>query len=116
MLYFDYESFPLVVNEFINNTGDLDSGLSKREHLILNWANYIYEETKFKNIQINYLNSVTFESSNRLYQLEIIDDTNKIYQLTYNYRNGNKYDKIKGQIKGDFVFLRNWFKKRNYLR
>lgn len=29
---------------------------------------------------------------------------------------GNKYDRSKGEITGDFYKLRDWFKKRNYLK
>lgn len=92
-------------------TGDV---LSKKERMLLDWCNYLLDNTKFKNIVLNRFNDITFESSNRLFQLEI--DDNKLYKLTYIYRSGNKYDNSKGQINGDFYNLRNWFKKRNYLK
>lgn len=108
-----FENFTTYFNAFkrFAETGDV---LTKRERMLLEWCNYLLDNTKFKNIVLNHFNDITFESSNRLFQLEI--DDNKLYKLTYIYRSGNKYDSSKGQINGDFYKLRNWFKKRNYLK
>ena len=79
-----------------------------------NMLKYLDDNTKFKNVVMEELSSITFESKNRKFELEITDNHN--YKLTYIYRSGNKYDRSKGQIFGDFYKIRNWFKKRNYLK
>lgn len=90
------------------------NGLSNRENQVVAWWNYLGDDTKFKNVIMEELSYITFESKNRKFELEITGD--HIYKLTYIYRSGNKYDRSKGQITGDFYKLRDWFKKRNYLK
>lgn len=106
------------MKEIINDKEEMErltgNGLSNRENQVVAWWNYIGDDTKFKNVVMEELSYVTFESKNRTFKLEITD--NHIYKLTYIYRSGNKYDRSKGQINGDFYTLRNWFKKRNYLK
>ena len=106
------------MKEIINDKEEMErltgNGLSNRENQVVAWWNYIGDDTKFKNVVMEELSYVTFESKNRTFKLEITD--NHIYKLTYIYRSGNKYDRSKGQINGDFYTLRNLFKKRNYLK
>lgn len=93
-------------------TGDV---LSKEERPLVDLWNYLGANTKFKNITLNCsFDSIIFESKNRLFQVDVNDD--RTYYLTYMHRSGNKYDRSEGQIFGDFYTLRNWFKKRNYLK
>jgi len=103
-------------------TGDV---LTKRERLLLEWCNYLFDNTKFKNIVLNHFNDITFESSNRNFKLEINDDYT--FSLSYYYNklvvNNSKCkdystpdDINESTIIGDFYQLRNWFKKRNYLK
>ncbi len=93
-------------------TGDV---LSKEERLLVDFWNYLGANTKFKNITLNCdFESVTFESKNRKFMLELTDDEE--YNLTYIHHCENKYDKSAGVLTGDFYTLRNWFKKRNYLK
>ena len=103
-------------------TGDV---LSKKERLLLDWCNYLSDNTKFKNIVLNEFNDITFESSNRNFKLEINDDYT--FSLSYYYNklivdNGKCKDYStpddinENKISGNFYTLRNWFKKRNYLK
>ncbi len=103
-------------------TGDV---LSKKERMLLDWFNYLSDNTKFKNISLNHFNDITFESGNRTFKLEVNDD--HTYSLSYYYRklyadNGKckdystPDDVYETTVKGDFYTLRNWFKKRNYLK
>lgn len=102
---------------------DTDDALSKKERMLLEWCNYLLDNTKFKNIVLNHFENITFESSNRTFKLEINDDYT--FSLSYYYKkltlvNGRDYstpdDIYESTIKGDFYKLRNWFKKRNYLK
>lgn len=106
------------MKEIINDKEEMErltgNGLSNRENQVVGWWRYLGDDTKFKNVVMEELSYVTFESKNRKFKLEITGD--HIYQLTYIYRSGNRYDRSKGQISGDFYELRNWFKKRNYLK
>ena len=106
------------MKEIINDKEEMErltgNGLSNRENQVVAWWNYIGDDTKFKNVVMEELSYITFESKNREFKLEITD--NHIYKLTYIYHSGNKYDRSKGQINGDFYTLRSWFKKRNYLK
>jgi hypothetical protein len=106
------------MKEIINDKEEMErltgNGLSNRENQVVGWWRYLGDDTKFKNVVMEELSYVTFESKNRIFKLEITD--NHIYKLTYIYRSGNKYDRSKGQISGDFYKLRDWFKKRNYLK
>lgn len=106
------------MKEIINDKEEMErltgNGLSNRENQVVAWWNYLGDDTKFKNVVMEELSYITFESKNRKFKLEIADD--HIYKLTYIYRSGNKYDRSKGQINGDFYTLRDWFKKRNYLK
>lgn len=103
-------------------TGDV---LSKKERMLLDWLAYIDDNTKFKNIYLNHFNDITFESANRTFKLEINDDYT--VSLSYYYKklivdNGKCKDYStasdinENTIRGDFYTLRNWFKKRNYLK
>ena len=114
-------SFENIINdmkEIINEKEEMErltgNGLSKRENQVVAWWNYLGDDTKFKNVVMEELSYVTFESKNRKFKLEITGD--HIYKLTYIYRSENKYDRSNGEIEGDFYTLRNWFKKRNYLK
>lgn len=119
-----FENFTHYYNGFknFNETGDV---LSKRERMLLEWCNYLFDNTKFKNIVLNYFNNITFESGNRNFKLEINDDYT--VSLSYYYKklvadNGKCKDYSTPNdintsiVKGDFYTLRNWFKKRNYLK
>lgn len=112
------ESITNDMKELLNDKEELErltgNGLSNKENQLLTLWNYLGDNTKFKNIVMEELSSITFESKNRKFELEVNDD--HIYKLTYIYRSGNKYDRSKGQIIGDFYTLRKWFKKRNYLK
>ena len=103
-------------------TGDV---LTKKERLLVDFWNYLGDNTKFKNITLNCLDSITFESKNRTFKLEVEDDYT--YSLSYYYNklivdNGKckdystPNDIFKSIVKGDFYTLRNWFRKRNYLK
>ena len=103
-------------------TGDV---LSKKERMLLEWSNYLLDNTKFKNISLNGLDNITFESGNRTFKLNINDDYT--FSLSYYYKklivdNGKCKDYStpndinKSIVSGDFIALRNWFKKRNYLK
>lgn len=101
--FFDFKRFA--------ETGDV---LTKKERILLEWCNYLSNNTKFENIVLNRFNDITFESNNRNFKLEVNDDYT--YTLTYehtSYRYATLYD---GLVVGDFYKLRNWFKKRNYLK
>jgi hypothetical protein len=106
------------MKEIINDKEEMErltgNGLSNRENQVVGWWRYLGDDTKFKNVVMEELSYVTFESKNRKFKLEITGD--HIYKLTYIYRSGNKYDRSKGEISGDFYTLRSWFKKRNYLK
>jgi len=106
------------MKELLNDKEEMErltgNGLSNKENLLLTWWNYLGDNTKFKNIVMEELSFITFESNNRKFELEINGD--HIYKLTYIYRSENKYDRSEGQIFGDFYQLRKWFKKRNYLK
>lgn len=119
-----FENFLYYLEGFKNlvETGDV---LSKKERLLLEWCNYLSNNTKFKNIALNNFNNVTFKSGNRAFKLEINEDYT--VSLTYCYRflvvdNGKckdystSEDMNESTITGDFYKLRNWFKKRNYLK
>lgn len=114
-----------VINEMkkiVNDKEEMErligNGLSKKENQLLALCNYIADNTKFKKVSLNHLHDITFESKNRRFRLEIIDDNT--YYLVYKYHNGNKYvnskDKDISSVIGDFYILRKWFKKRNYLK
>jgi len=114
-------SFENIINdmkEIINDKEEMErltgNGLSKRENQVIGWWNYLGDDTKFKNVVMEELSYITFESKNRKFKLEITGE--HIYKLTYTYRNGNRYDRSNGEIEGDFYTLRSWFKKRNYLK
>jgi len=119
-----FENFEYYLEGFkrFAETGDV---LSKKERILLEWCNYLLDNTKFKNIVLNRFNDITFESKNRTFRLEVNDDYT--YSLSYYYRklyadNGKckdystPDDVYESTVKGDFYTLRNWFKKRNYLK
>ena len=118
------ENFSYYLEGFKNfvETGDV---LSKKERMLLEWWNYLGDNTKFKNIVLNYFNDITFKSSNRNFKLEINDDYT--FSLSYYYNKlvvdsgkckdySTPNDLNESTVKGDFYQLRNWFKKRNYLK
>lgn len=126
-----YPSFKLSFNKMIycledfKNFIETGSYLTKKEQMLIDWCNYLSYNTKFKKISVNYLEHITFESDNRKFKLEI--DDNYTISLSYYYKklivdNGKFKDystpiDINGNtVKGDFYTLRNWFKKRNYLK
>ena len=104
-------------------TGDV---LSKEERLLVDFWNYLGANTKFKNITLNCdFESITFESKNRTFKLEVNEDYT--YSLSYYYNKlivdndkckdySTPSDIFESVVKGDFYTLRNWFKKRNYLK
>ncbi len=103
-------------------TGDV---LSKKERIFVEWWNYLGDNTKFKNIVLHHFTFITFESSNRTFKLEINNDYT--FSLSYHYKklivdNGECKDYSTPDdineciVSGDFYTLRNWFKKRNYLK
>lgn len=119
-----FENFREYYNGFKNfcETGDI---LSKKERMLLEWCDYLLDNTKFKNIMLNRFNDITFESGNRTFKLEVNDDYT--YSLSYYYKkliadNGKckdystSNDINESTVRGDFYTLRNWFKKRNYLK
>lgn len=110
------ESIINSAKEIINDKEELErflgNGLSKKENKLLAWCNYLYDNTKFKNISLNHFNNITFESKNRKFKLEI---NNNYYILIYDSSLGNYYAG-EDRIIGNFHTLRNWFKKRNYLK
>ena len=119
-----FENFGEYYNGFKNfcETGDI---LSKKERMLLEWCDYLLDNTKFKNIMLNRFNDITFESGNRTFKLEVNDDYT--YSLSYYYKkliadNGKckdystSNDINESTVRGDFYTLRNWFKKRNYLK
>lgn len=112
-------------NTFKRIVKDSDDILTKRERIFFEWCNYLLDNTKFKKIVLNYFNNITFESSNRNFKLEINDDYT--YTLSYYYNkifvNNGKCkdystsdDSNGSKVIGNFYTLRNWFKKRNYLK
>lgn len=118
------ENFIKYFNDFKRfvETGDV---LTKKERMLLEWYDYLSDNTKFKNIVLNYFNDITFESANRTFKLEVNEDY--ICSLSYYYKkliadNGKckdystSDDIYETTIKGDFYKLRSWFKKRNYLK
>lgn len=103
-------------------TGDV---LNKEERLLVDFWNYLGANTKFKNISLNGFDSITFESKNRIFKLEVNDDFTYSLSYYYNYLivdNGKCKDYstpddiYETTVKGDFYKLRNWLKKRNYLK
>jgi len=119
-----FENFKYYLEGFkrFAETGDV---LTKRERILLEWYNYLSDNTKFKNIVLNHFNDITFESGNRTFKLEINDDYT--FSLSYYYKklivdNGKCKDYSTSEdineciVSGDFYKLRNWFKKRNYLK
>lgn len=113
-----FENFGYYLDGFKNfvETGDV---LAKKERMLLEWCDYLSVNTKFKKIVLNYFNDITFKSSNRNFKLEINDDNT--FSLSYHYNdNGKDYsthsDINESIISGDFYKLKNWFKKRNYLK
>lgn len=119
-----FGNFMYYFNGFKNycETGDV---LNKEERLLVDFWNYLGDNTKFKNITLNGFDSITFESKNRTFKLEVNDEYT--YSLSYYYNalivdNGKCKDYstpddiFETTIKGDFYKLRNWFKKRNYLK
>ena len=119
-----FENLGYYIEGFKNlvETGDV---LSKRERMLLEWWNYLGDNTKFKNVVLNRFDNITFESSNRTFKLEINDDYT--FSLSYYYKklivdNGKCKDYSTSEdineciVSGDFYKLRNWFKKRNYLK
>lgn len=119
-----FENFMIYFNAFkrLVETGDI---LTKKERMLLEWCNYLFDNTKFKNIVLNHFDNITFESSNRNFKLEINEDNT--FSLSYYYRklyadNGKckdystPDDVYESTVKGDFYKLRDWFKKRNYLK
>ena len=119
-----FENFGCYLEGFRNfyETGDI---LSKKERMLLDWWNYLGDNTKFKNVVLNRFTYITFESGNRTFKLEVNDDYT--YSLSYCYKkliadNGKCKDYStsddidESTIRGDFYKLRNWFKKRNYLK
>lgn len=112
--FFDFKRFA--------ETGDI---LTKKERLLLEWCDYLSDNTKFKNIVLNRFDNITFESSNRNFKLEINDDYTVSLSYCYNKLIANNgkckdystpNDINESNVKGDFYTLRNWFKKRNYLK
>lgn len=119
-----FENLGYYIEGFKNlvETGDI---LSKRERMLLEWWNYLGDNTKFKNVVLNHFTYITFESSNRTFKLEINDDYT--FSVSYYYKklivdNGKCKDYSTSEdineciVSGDFYTLRNWFKKRNYLK
>ena len=119
-----FEYFNVYFHRFKNfyETGDV---LTKKERILLGWWNYLGDNTKFKNVVLNEFDNITFESGNRKFKLEINKDDAVV--LSYYYKklivdNGKCKDYStpddinENVIIGDFYTLRNWFKKRNYLK
>ena len=126
-----YPSFKLSINKMIScledfkNFIETGSYLTKKEQMLIDWCNYLSYNTKFKKISVNYLEHIIFESANRKFKLWVNDDYT--VSLSYYYKkliadNGKCKDYStpndinESTVKGDFYMLRNWFKKRNYLK
>lgn len=107
-----FENFVEYFNGF-KNLMERGSVLSEDEEIIMSWWNYLGDETKFKNVTVCELKYITFESPNRNFELEMIKKG--IYKLSFNSKSKD-YSISEGEIVGDFYTIRNWFKKRNYLK
>lgn len=126
-----FENFGYYLEGFRNfvKTGDV---LSKKERMLLEWCNYLLDNTKFKNIVLNRFNNITFESKNRLFTMSLkesrIAKDHFDILLDYEFKPNRKfidkqtdiasdfYKKGKSSIMFDYDSLMKWFKKRNYLK
>lgn len=119
-----FENFTVYFHRFKNfyETGDI---LTKKERILLEWWNYLGDNTKFKNIVLNEFDNITFESGNRKFKLEINKDDAVVLSYYYKFlivdngkcKDYSTPDDINENIVvGDFYTLRKWFKKRNYLK
>lgn len=46
---------------------------TEMQDMLIAWSGVIFDKTKLKNISLNHLTTVTFESANRCYTLELVD-------------------------------------------
>jgi len=110
-----------VFKEF-KSIGDM---MTPEERLLFYWLDFLQNNTNFKHVSVNS-EDITFESENRKFKLKVNEDYS--FELSYYYNKlvlynsdrSNDYstpDDINANaITGDFITLRNWFKKRNYLK
>lgn len=57
------------MNNYMNTYKDEE----EMQDTLIAWSSVIYDKTKLKNIYLNYLTTVTFESANRCYTLELVN-------------------------------------------
>lgn len=100
--------------------------LLPEERLLFYWSDFLQNNTNFKHISVNGCEDITFESGNRKFKLKVNEDYSFILSYYYNklvlYNSDRSEDYSTpddintNTITGDFITLRNWFKKRNYLK
>ena len=126
-------SFDLSIKSFIETCKELmkdkeemerltnGNGLSNKENTLLWLLKDLEYKTKFKKFKLNYLNNITFESSNRRFMIYLVDRYKKDkfdIMLKYQSKEDNRYESGEddSEICFDYNSLMKWFKKRNYLR
>lgn len=126
-------SFDLSIKSFIETCKELmkdkeemerltnGNGLSNKENILLWLLKDLEHKTKFKKFTLNYLNNITFESSNRRFMIYLVDRYKKDkfdIMLKYQSKEDNRYESGEddSEICFDYNSLMKWFKKRNYLR
>lgn len=126
-------SFDLSIKSFIETCKELmkdkeemerltnGNGLSNKENTLLWLLKDLEYKTKFKKFTLNYLNNITFESSNRRFMIYLVDryKKGKFYiMLKYQSKEDNRYESRENdsEICFDYHSLMKWFKKRNYLK
>lgn len=57
-----------MVNEFKTYQAE-----TEMHDMLIAWSSVIFDKTKLKNIYLNHLTTVTFESANRCYTLELVN-------------------------------------------
>ena len=93
------------------------SVLSKYERIMYSLCSYIFDNVKCKNIYLNHLENISFETINRTYILEY-DAEDKVFILNYYTKpKGMRYENLDESIYfNSFNDLEKWFRKRNYLK
>jgi hypothetical protein len=121
-LVFSVEDFINEAKRIINDKEEMErltgNGLTKNENILLYLFDFIGDNTKFKAVELEHLRELSFKSKNRCYTIWL--ENNKI-KMTYFVDLDSKYADAEKYANDTFTFnnfyeLKNWLKKRNYLK